>query len=93
MSRPRLYLAALTALLTGFFAFLAGAPATFAQVLPPEPNDPSAVAPATTPSVTVTHGSPLWSFVLVAVVAAVVTVLVLLAVQHRWPSRRSLIAA
>jgi hypothetical protein len=93
MSRIRTYFVVLTALLATMAAYVAGSPLALAQVAPADPADPTVSPVLTSPPVTVTYGSPVWTFLLVAAGAAIVTTLVVLAVQRQWHIRRSLVPA
>ena len=53
---------------------LAGAPLALAQPLLDSTNTGAGAPPANTPAPAVSHGSPLWTFILVAAVAAAIAV-------------------
>jgi hypothetical protein len=91
MSRIRVLFAATASLIVAFTAFLAGSPAALALSPAPDPGGP--VAPLSSSTVTVTHGSPLWMFIVVAIVAMAVAAAVTLLAQSRLPAHRSVVKA
>lgn len=93
MSKQRRIIAMLVGLALGVLSFVAGAPASLAQVLPPPEGGPApAIAP--TPAVShITYGSPIWLFVLVAAVAVVLAVAMTVAVLRRLQLRHAALLA
>jgi hypothetical protein len=89
--RIRALPAAIAAFLTVVTALMVGAPIAQAQPAPPPPGDVGALpTPIAAPAQLVMHGSPVWTFVLVAALTAIVTVAVtLVAVQRRHRSPRT----
>jgi hypothetical protein len=75
-------------------ALLASAPLALAQRIPDPPPYTGAVAPpASTPAPAVSHGSPVWVFIVVTAVTAAVSITATWLVSTRAHQRRRLSAS
>jgi hypothetical protein len=85
MSRSRRTLTALVGLVLTIASLIAGAPTALAQ-RPPDPAgyQENIVAPPLPQMEQVSYGSPIWVFILVAAVAAALTVAAMLALPKLW---------
>jgi heme A synthase len=90
MSRIRRLRIVAASLLAAFAALVAGSSAALASRPAPDPG--GAVTPSSA-SVTITHGSPLWTFVVVAIIAVALTAAVMLLARRWRPANRSIAKA
>jgi hypothetical protein len=92
-ARNATWVAVTTAVLSGWITVLA--PAAFAQPVPPDgpPFGPPPQAPPPAPVRVVEVGPPLWLFLLVALTAAALTIVVQQLIAHRHHVVRSAASA